>query len=429
MSLPALTAALLPGRPERPVSVLQFGTGRFLMGFLGDFLDRAAMRGVIVQQTGVDKAHAIAAQDGLYTLVKRGSGVEERRLVDAYAGALTVADDWSRIVSIAIAPELRVIVSNVTEAGLAIDPADAPGAPVSYPARLALLLHARWQAGQAGVVVLACELIEGNGALLSRLVRDVAERWALDAGFINWLTRHCAFPDTLVDRIVTGAPDSAMQVQLEQTLGYRDALLTLCEPYVLFAIAGDAALADRLGFAAANPAIRVAPDIVPYRDLKLRLLNGGHSASAAVALLLGHDLVREAMADPRFVRFVDAMLRHEIAPTLTVTAAEAGAYIDDVLDRWRNPAIDHHWRDIAAGYAAKVRNRLAAPIAASAAVPERLAIGMAALVVLMRDPAFAARAGWDGTLPIDNPAFAGRVTTQVAAIDAAGLPALLDAIA
>ena len=428
MTLPLLSGAMLPDRPDRPVGVLQFGTGRFLMGFLGDFLDRAGLRAVIVQQTGIDKAHAIAEQDGLYTLVKRGEGVDERRLIDAYAGALTVAEDGERLTAIACSPDLHAIVSNVTEAGLATNPADALEAPVSYPARLTALLHARWRAGQPGLAIVPCELIEDNGALVARLVREMAAHWALAPAFQDWLTAECVFPNTLVDRIVTGLPNAENQAEMEAEIGYRDALLTVCEPYALFAIEGDAALAQRLGFVAGNPVIRVEPDIRRYRDLKLRLLNGGHSASAAVAILLGHGLVRDAMADPRFARFIDGVLTQEIAPTIAVPIEEARGYAADVLTRWRNPAIEHHWRDIATGYVAKVRNRLAAPIAASDGVPERLAIGMAALIVLMRDADSAARAGWEGALPLTAPAFTVAVAKLVARIDEGGLAPLLDGI-
>lgn len=437
-TLPTLAPSRTPGRAVRPVRVLQFGTGRFLMGFLGPFIDRANRDGgydghaLIVQQTGTDRADAIAAQAGLYTLVERGGTaaepIDRRHLVDAYAGAVSIAHDWDRLMAVARSPDLSVIVSNVTESGLRIDPADTLAAPVSYPARLASLLIERWRSGMRGVVVLPCELVEDNGRVLAGLVRSLVDRGGVDPAFSTWLDGECVFADTLVDRIVTGMPGAEEQRAIENELGYRDALLIVAEPYALFAIAGDVALADRIGFVVANPAIRVEPDIGHYRDLKLRLLNGGHSASAAVAILAGHRLVREAMADDDFMRFVSGMLGDEIAPTIDAPRDVAHAYIDDVLARWANPAIDHHWRDIAGGYAAKLGMRLAAPIA-TARTRDRLAIGMAAVAVLMRDADYRQRAGWpddaDPIAALGDADFAAQVRANIAKIDTDGVRALI----
>ena len=253
------TAAML-ALPERAV---QFGTGAFLRGFIDYFLDVANADGrfngrvVAIASTASGRDRAFGDQDGLYTLVARGitSGVsrEDFRIVGSVSRALSATTEWDAVLACARAPELSLVFSNTTEVGIAFEPNDhfAATPPTSFPAKLTRFLYERAHTfdfmPSRGVIVLPCELIAQNGTQLRAVVDRYAALWKLDARFVDWLDAGVTFCNTLVDRIVPGAPSGADADALVERLEYRDDLMTTAEHFRQFVIEGDAQLADRLG--------------------------------------------------------------------------------------------------------------------------------------------------------------------------------------
>ena len=236
-----------------PEKVLQFGTGVLLRGLPDALVDAANRAGVfdgrIVMVKSTDagpRPEAYKAQDMLFTHCRRG--LKNGRLVDAasinasISRVLPAAGSWPEALVCAENPEIRLIISNTTEAGLRLEDDDDPGAspPASFPAKLLAVLHRRFLAGGGreaeGFVILPTELVENPGKILRDLVLGLARRLAIDPGFIDWLGRANHFCDTLVDRIVPGALPGAEQQEMERRLGYRDPLLIMSEPYGLCAI-------------------------------------------------------------------------------------------------------------------------------------------------------------------------------------------------
>jgi tagaturonate reductase len=401
-----LNRALLPAEERRllelPERAVQFGTGAFLRGFVDHFIDAANRRGdfdgrvVAIGSTGSGRDELLAAQDGLYTLVSQGlvdgEVVEERRVIASVSRALSASAEWDAVLALARSPELSLVFSNTTEVGIVLDESDTfdTAPPRSFPGKLARFLYERAAAFEfdatKGVVVIPCELIEDNGARLKGIVLALAERWGLDARFARWLDAAVPFCDTLVDRIVPGAPKGAEAERLRAALGYDDALLTTCEPYRLFAIRGDAALRARLGFADADPAIVVTGDIAPHRELKVRLLNGAHTAIASAALLAGCETVREAVEHPTVGPLVGRVLLDEIVPTVSAPGAER--FARHVLDRFANPFIRHALVDITLQGTMKMRVRVVPTILRYAELtgeaPAGIAQGFAAYLQLQR---------------------------------------------
>jgi tagaturonate reductase len=411
----AVPDASLLDLPERAV---QFGTGGFLRGFVDDFLHRANERGlfggriVAVGSTGSTRDRALRAQDGLYTLVvegiDRGQAVQECRIISSVSRAVSAANEWGEVLALARAPLVQYLFSNTTEVGIALDPDDRPDAepPRSFPAKLTRFLFERarefdYDPGLAPIVV-PCELIENNGDALRGLVRLLAERWSLGARFTRWLDT-VRFCNTLVDRIVPGAPRGDDARRLADMLGYEDALLTTCEPYRLFAIEGDDALRERLPWAAVDPAIVIAPDVTPYRQRKVRLLNGAHTVLVSAALEMGCETVREAVTHPALGRFVRQVLFDEIVPTLD--ADGAAEFAAAVLDRFQNPFIRHALVDITLQATMKMRVRVVPSIVAYAErrgrPPQALALGFAAFLLLM-DGRFPSRRPDGRPMPADD---------------------------
>jgi tagaturonate reductase len=306
----------------------------------------------------------------LYTLivagVENGAAVNARRIIGSVSRAISATSQWQDVLTCARDANISVVFSNTTEAGIALNARDATMSiasgetPHSYPAKLTRFLYERATAfdfdATHGLVVIPCELLEANGAKLEALVREQAAQWSLDARFGEWLTAAVPFCNTLVDRIVPGTPNAEEHARLQAELGYDDALLTMAEPYALFAIEGDEALAARLRFVDDAGLIRVVPDVSPYRERKVRLLNGTHTAMAALGILAGVKTVHEAMHTAPLASMLQQLVRHDIASVVDVP--QAAEFAEAVLDRFANPQVQHRLTDIATQGTLKWKVRL-----------------------------------------------------------------------
>jgi tagaturonate reductase len=385
--------------PERAV---QFGTGAFLRGFVEAFLDEANRAGrfngrvVMVGSTGSGRDRVLGEQDGLYTLsvqgIDKGEPVHEQRVIGCVSRALSAVDEWDAVLACARNPDLHLVFSNTTEVGIVLDEGDAPdlSPPRSFPGKLTRFLYERalmFDFDPArGVVVLPCELIEDNGDRLAEIVIALSKRWKLDSRFPQWIASAVPIPNTLVDRIVPGTPDAAALIAAETELGYRDGLLTVAEAYRLFVIQGDERLRARLPFAGL-PGVTVTEDVAPYRERKVRMLNGAHTVIVPAALLCGCETVLEAVRHPLVGPFLQGAMMDEIVPTLDAPGSEA--YASGVLDRFANPFVRHALVDISLQQTMKLRVRVVPTIVKFAdrtgRAPECLAFGFAAYLLFLRE--------------------------------------------
>jgi tagaturonate reductase len=441
---------LLPPDPahlDLPEKALQFGTGAFLRGFVDYFLDQANRAGrfngrvVMVGSTGSGRDRVLNDQDGLFTLViqgvSEGAIVRERRVISSVSRAISSADQWDEVLACARNPQLELVFSNTTEVGIALDEADDPDLqpPRSFPGKLARFLLERGRAVQysldAGIVVIPCELIENNGDRLRDIVLALAERWGVEADFARWVRAAVPFCNTLVDRIVPGTPDAERLEALHAELGYRDGMLTTCEVYRLFAIEGGNQLRDRLAFASTDPGVVISPDITPFRERKVRVLNGTHTAMVPTALLCGHETVQEAVEDDLVGRFVRRLMFAEIVPTLDAEGAEG--FARDVFDRFSNPFIRHALLDITLQTTMKMRVRNVPTIERYAArldaAPPSFAFGFAAFLAFMRGDVQERARARGAKVPPDDQAEALRTQWEgVRASDEAGLRSLVRSV-
>ena len=440
-----LPTAAMMDLPERAI---QFGTGALLRGLVDYFIDEANRRGqfggrvVMVGSTGSGRDRRLNEQNGLYTLVVQGrvDGAVRRdcRVISSVSRALAASSEWSEVLRAAASPAIELIFSNTTEVGIMLDEQDAAAGgtdavPRSFPAKLACVLHHRarhvgYDASRAPVVI-PCELIEDNGVKLKAIVRTLAERWKLEPEFLRWLD-DVPFCNTLVDRIVPGAPSAEQAHELDTILGYDDAMLTSCEPYRLFAIEGDDALRDRLRFARADEGVVVAPDIAPYRERKVRLLNGAHTSFVSLALLAGCATVREAVEHPLLGPFLRTVLFDEIVPSITVPGATA--FAREVMERFANPYLHHALWDITLQGTAKLRVRLVPTIVSygrrTGQPPRALALGFAGYLAFQRGELHEARRASGAAIPADDAADRVRRAWRAAGDDPAELAALVQRV-
>lgn len=389
---------LLPHAPER---VLQFGEGAFLRAFADHFIDemneKAGFDGkvVLVQPRGghPEVSRVFQDQEGLYTLLLRGREdgvpVSRARVISCVSRCLDPKADWDALLDCAKNPDLRFILSNTTEAGIVFDPACAPTdrPPASFPAKLTVFLHRRWQLGLPGFWILPCELNDDNGGLLRSCLLRYAALWELGEAFQSWLEAENHICSTLVDRIVTGFPRREAP-ELLQKLGYQDALLDTGEVFGDWVIEAPEALAAELPFRAAGLPIRLTADHAPYRQRKVRILNGAHTAMVPGAYLAGQDIVRGCMEDPVIRPFLRRAVYDEILPTLDLPRAELTDFADAVFQRFDNPYIDHALLSIALNSTAKWRARVLPSVAEylrrTGALPRCLTFSFAACLAFYR---------------------------------------------
>lgn len=394
-----------PGLLELPEKVLQFGTGVLLRGLPDYFIDKANKQSifngriVVVKSTDGGDTTAFEKQDGLYTICVRGieGGVkhEENIICSSISRVLSAKNEWNKILECAHNPQLKIIISNTTEVGIELVQDDIRRyPPVSFPGKLLAFLYERFKAfagsKQSGMVIIPTELITDNGKKLESIVTELAHLNGLEAAFIDWLENSNSFCNSLVDRIVPGKPDKTLKAGIESEIGYTDDLLLMTEEYRLWAIEGNQEIAEVLSFAKADKGVVIAEDINLFRELKLRLLNGTHSLSCGVAFLSGLSTVKNAMDDLQLSNYINTLMQAEIAPAIpfTVAAELSRDFALSVLDRFRNPYIDHQWLSITMQYSSKMRSRVI-PVLMNYytlfnTVPENMATGFAAFIFFMK---------------------------------------------
>lgn len=386
-------------RQNLPVRAVQFGEGNFLRAFIDYMLDVANERGVFQGSVAVVKPRRgvlppFASQDNLYTVVLRGREngrvVSESRVVSALSSVTSPYDNPATLSRLAALDSLEFIFSNTTEAGIALSGnerlTDAPAD--SFPGKLLQLLYARFLhfSGdpQKGVTVLPTELIERNGDVLRDLLLTLAGRWALPAGFSRWLESSCLFCNTLVDRIVTGCP--AESDALRRSLPYEDALLDVAEPFALWVIecADPDTLAARLPLDKIGLPVVFTRDLTPYRERKIRILNGAHTASVLAAFLAGEDVVRGMMHRAETLAFVRRVVFDELLPTVPLPEAEVRRFAEAVMERFDNPFIDHRLLAISLNSISKWRARILPAlkdhVRSTGSAPRLLCFSLAALI-------------------------------------------------
>ena len=353
-----------------PEKVMQFGEGNFLRAFVDDFIDianeKTGFNGkvVLVQPIAQGLTELVNKQEGLYTLYLRGSEkgvkVDDKRVISAVSRCINPYGDWESVLELARSKDLEIIVSNTTEAGIVHDTESAfdQVPPVSFPAKLTRVLYERFAAGQKGIVMLSCELIDNNGKELLKCVNQYIDDWKLGDEFRRWVNEENVFCSTLVDRIVPGRIRDPKEVEaLAAANGYEDPLTDVGEVFGIWVIEGPEGLEDRLPFKKAGVPVIVVPDVTPYKKRKVRILNGAHTGFVLGAYLAGYDIVRDCMHDDVILGYMNRMLYNEVIPTLPLDKKDLEEFAQAVQDRFNNPFVNHELMSISLNSTSKWRAR------------------------------------------------------------------------
>ncbi len=357
----------------KPEQVLQFGAGVFLRAFAEPLIQQsnADTRVVIVESIGDKTANLLNENGGRYDVLLRGlqNGqlVEDRIPITCVSRAISARRQWKELLDLARTPDLRFVISNTTEAGIEFRSDDRfdDVPPASFPGKLTRLMYERFSANQPGLILFPCELIERNGEALRTTVLQTAANWKLPEPFRRWVEHDNTFTNTLVDRIVTGGPDPKV---------------VEAEPFHMWAIEASP------NVAAEFPVDAIwTTDITPYRERKVRILNGAHTTLVYPALLAGKQTVLECMNDSAIRGWLERAIWEEIIPTLTLDRADLEAFATATLERFSNPFVQHQLKKIAVSAISKYKVRVLPSVERymqlTGREPKRLLTALAALMI------------------------------------------------
>ena len=360
---------------KNPEKVIQFGSGNFLRCFINWQLDIINEKtnlnaGVaIVKPSNSERAPLLDVQDGLYTTIIRGIDenqnlVKDFRVISSVNREIPIYKQFNEYLKLAHNPEMRFIFSNTTEAGIAYSAHDKydDTPQETFPGKLTRLLHERFKtfegATDKGFIILPCELIDYNGEKLKEIVLKYATLWNLEEKFKLWLEESNVWCSTLVDRIVTGYPFNEKE-ELEKELGYEDQFMVTGEYFHLFVIQGPKDILEKeLKLKEVNLNIKIVEDLKNYKMIKVGILNGAHTSMVPVSYLYGIDTVKETLDDEVLGEFVKETIYKEIIPALEMDETELLEFADAVINRFKNPYVEHFLKAISLNSMTKYKTRI-----------------------------------------------------------------------
>ena len=382
-----------------PEKVIQFGEGNFLRAFVDWIIwnmdQKTNFNGsvVVVQPLNGGMIDWLNGQDCLYHVNlqgrENGKPVNSLERIDVISRCLNPYSQFDAYMALAEQPEMRFVISNTTEAGIAFDPEckldDKPCS--SYPGKLVQLLYRRYQAFNGdptkGLIIFPCELIFLNGHVLKDCILKYIDLWQLPEGFREWFENSCGVYATLVDRIVPGFPRKEI-AQIQEKIGYRDNLVVQAENFHLWVIEAPKEVAQEFPADKAGLHVLFVPSEEPYHKRKVTLLNGPHTVLSPVAYLSGVNIVRDACNHEVISKYIHKVQFDELMQTLDLPMEELQKFATDVLERFDNPFVDHQVTSIMLNSFPKFQARdlpgLKTYLERKGELPKGLVFGLAAII-------------------------------------------------
>ena len=384
---------------QYPTKVIQFGEGNFLRAFVDWIIWNTNQKTdfnagvVVVQPIERGMVDMLNAQDGLYHVnlqgIDKGEAVDSIQLIDVINAGLNPYTQNAEFMALAEDPDIRFVISNTTEAGIAFDPSckleDKPAS--SYPGKLTQLLYHRFNHFNGdkskGFIILPCELIFLNGKELKKCIYQYIELWQLGEEFKAWFEEACGVYCTLVDRIVPGYPKDTIE-QIHERIGFSDNLVVKGEIFHLWVIEAPESVAAEFPADKAGLNVLFVPSEAPYHERKVTLLNGPHTVLSPVGYLSGLDTVKECVEDPEVGAFVKKVMYEELMETLNLPKPELQAFADSVVERFVNPYVKHFVTSIMLNSFPKYKTRdlpgLKTYLERNGDLPKGLVMGLAGII-------------------------------------------------
>ena len=353
------------------VNILQYGEGNFLRTFADlyfDTLNKTNLGDYIVNAIKPRSSGSLIRfekQNNKYHIVlrgaKNGQPVENVYKVDCLENVINPFIDYEKYVDLAKDKDLKIIISNTTEAGICFNANDALDGfdGITYPAKLTKFLYSRYKLGLNGVYILPVELIDNNADELKYCVNKYIELWGLDKEFKKWNDEENFYCNTLVDRIVSGYPtDEETKGHIFNLIGKEDELVSIGEPFGLWAVENKGDIAKYIKQGNYNIDVVLTNDIAYYKKRKVRVLNGSHTNLVPTALMLGAVTVYDCMVDEKLSAFVENALKEEIIPYVSADVKATTLFAESVKDRFLNPFLNHQLVSISLNSISKWKARV-----------------------------------------------------------------------
>jgi tagaturonate reductase len=379
------------------MKVIQFGEGNFLRAFVDLYLDTLNKENLGNFEISIIKPIANATlekfhkQNCIYHVILRGrennKDVENVYKVTSVKEALNPFIDNTRYYELATDPEIKILVSNTTEAGIVYDENDKFDAcpNITFPAKVTKWLYKRYKAGLNGIYLLPVELIENNATELFNIVNKYITLWDLGEDFREWNAKENFYCNTLVDRIVSGYPrDEETKSHLTNLIKEEDLLMSVGEPFGLWVIEDKGDIKNILKDGHYNIDVIFTNDISYYKKRKVRVLNGSHTNLVPISLWMGAVTVYDVMKHPKLSKFVDNSLTYDINPFVSSDLALTKKFAEETKERFLNPYLNHQLTSIALNSVSKWKARVLPSFKdyylVNSSLPKYLTIGLAYLI-------------------------------------------------
>lgn len=351
------------------VKVVQFGEGNFLRTFVDLYFDTLNKEGGdykvnIVKPITFGSLENFEKQNNKYHIVLRGvkdeKEVENVYKVDVLENVISPFEDIEGFYSLAKEDDLKLIVSNTTEAGICFHENDKIDdfETATYPAKLTKFLYERYKAGKSGVYMMPVELIDNNADELYKCVDGYIKLWNLPKEFKKWNDEENFYCNTLVDRIVSGYPrDEKTKNHLTELIGEEDKLVSIGEPFGLWAVEKKGDIAKYVKEGVHNIEVVLTEDIKYYKKRKVRVLNGSHTNIVPVGLWHGAITVYDCMKDEKLSAFLEDTLNEEIVPFVSDDIEATKTFAESIKSRFLNPFLNHQLTSIALNSISKWKAR------------------------------------------------------------------------
>lgn len=345
---------------KRPVKVPQFGTGNFLRAFvdyyiqmmndLNDFYGNV----VIIKSTIKGDIRAFEKQKNLYTVIHKGcennKPIKKQTLINCIDRVININKDFKKYIELAEISDLEFIISNTTEAGIFFDSNN----DCNFAANLTKFLSHRYKHFNAnkdkGLYIIPCELIDNNADILKECVNKYIDCWNLEKKFKYWINNNNYFCNSLVDKIVSGYPNEPT------TLGHKDKLAVEGELYGQWVVEDKGDITKKFPTSCIGDIIFDNPKT--YKIMKVRILNGAHTAMVALGIYKNKKTVFDVMNDVVLSKYLEKLVHKEIIPTLEFDKESLTEYAKKAFERFKNPYLRHNIEAISLNSVSKFRVRL-----------------------------------------------------------------------
>ncbi|MCQ2387773.1 MAG: tagaturonate reductase [Clostridia bacterium] len=351
------------------IKIVQFGEGNFLRTFVDLYFDTLNKEGGdykvnIVKPITFGSLENFDKQNNKYHIVlrgvKNGKDVEDVYKVDVLEGTVSPFEDIDKYYALAVEDDLKIIVSNTTEAGICYHEEDKFDGfeNITYPAKLTKFLYTRFKAGKEGLYMMPVELIDNNADELYSCVDKYIKLWNLGADFKKWNDEQNYYCNTLVDRIVSGNPkDEQTKNHLIELIGEDDKLVSVGEPFGLWAVENKGEISKYIKEGVHNIEVVLADSIKYYKKRKVRVLNGSHTNIVPVGLWKGAITVYDCMKDATLSKFLEDTLNEDIVPFVSNDIEATKVFAESIKGRFLNPYLNHQLVSISLNSISKWRAR------------------------------------------------------------------------